>query len=138
MRAASLAKLTLVVGVVSVLVGCTSLWKPQNVTPPPLKPDAAPEATFQPLSAPADSCSSPILEPNRSALLQEALADSQLQAVKAQLESRGFGIKAEEAQAVKLAGGQQLLMGRGPDCGAQRWYSGGTQDPSNPVVQITP
>jgi hypothetical protein len=62
------------------------------------------------LSAPADSCSSPILEPDRSALLQEALADSQLQAVKAQLESRGFSINTEEAQAVQLAGGQQLLI----------------------------
>ncbi|MEM4284523.1 MAG: choice-of-anchor D domain-containing protein [Candidatus Caldarchaeum sp.] len=67
------------------------------------------------MSAPADSCSSPILEPERSVLLQEALADSQLQAVKAQLESRGFGINTDEAQAVQLAGGQQLLIPFGKD-----------------------
>ncbi len=36
MRTASLVKLTLVVSVVSVLVGCTSLFNPtRNVTPPP-------------------------------------------------------------------------------------------------------
>ncbi len=110
MRTAGLAKLTLVVGLVSVLVGCTPLFKSsQNVTPP-LKPDSASQANFQPLSALGDSCSSPILEPDRSSLLQEALADSQLQAVKAQLESRGFSINAEEAQAIQLAGGQQLLI----------------------------
>ncbi|MEM2126143.1 MAG: hypothetical protein QXQ53_07090, partial [Candidatus Methanosuratincola sp.] len=66
-------------------------------------------------SAPADSCSSPILEPDRSALLQEALADSQLQAVKAQLERRGLSIKTDEAQAVQLAGGQQVLIPFGED-----------------------
>lgn len=54
--------------------------------------------------------SSPILEPERSALLQEALADSQLQAVKSQLERRGLSINTDEAQAVQLAGGQQLLI----------------------------
>ncbi len=43
-------------------------------------------------------------------MLQEALADSQLQAVKSQLESRGFGINTDEAQAVQLAGGQQVLI----------------------------
>jgi hypothetical protein len=68
--------------------------------PPPLKPDSASEANFQALDAqPGDSCSAPILEPDRSALLPEALADSQLQAVKAQLESRGLGMNADEAQA---------------------------------------
>ncbi|MEM4382297.1 MAG: hypothetical protein QXX19_08725 [Candidatus Caldarchaeum sp.] len=115
MRTAGLAKLTLVIGLVSVLVGCTPLFKSQDVTPPPLKPDAASEANFQPLSAPAASCSSPILEPERSALLQEALADPQLQAVKAQLERRGLSIKADEAQAVQLAGGQQVLIPFGED-----------------------
>ncbi len=34
MRTARLAKLTLVVALVSVLVGCTSLLNPRNVTPP--------------------------------------------------------------------------------------------------------
>lgn len=43
-------------------------------------------------------------------MLQEALTDSQLQAVKSQLESRGFGINTDEAQAVQLAGGPQLLI----------------------------
>jgi len=43
-------------------------------------------------------------------LLQEALADSKLHAVKAQLERRGLSIKADEAQAVQLAGGQQVLI----------------------------
>ncbi len=76
--------------------------------PPPLKPDAA--SNFQPLNALGDSCSSPILEPDRSALLQEALADSQLQAVKAQLEARGLSINIDEAQAVRLVGGEQLLI----------------------------
>ncbi len=76
--------------------------------PPPLKSDSA--STFQPLSALGDSCSSPILEPDRSALLQEALADSQLQAVKAQLEARGLSINIDEAQAVQLVGGEQLLI----------------------------
>ncbi|MCS7197759.1 MAG: hypothetical protein NZ930_03650 [Candidatus Bipolaricaulota bacterium] len=75
-----------------------------------LKPDGASEAAFQPLSASATSCSSPILEPDRSALLQEALADSQLQAVKSQLERRGFSINIDEAQAVQLTGGQQVLI----------------------------
>jgi len=72
---------------------------PRSLSPkmslPPLKPDSASEANFQPLSASTNSCSSPILEPERSALLQEALADPQLQAVKAQLERRGLSIKAE-------------------------------------------
>ncbi len=41
MRTSSLAKLTLVIGVVSVIVGCTPLFRSsQNVTPP-LKPDSA-------------------------------------------------------------------------------------------------
>ncbi len=62
------------------------------------------------MNALGDSCSAPILEPDRSALLQEALADSQLQAVKAQLEARGLSINIEEAQAVQLVGGEQLLI----------------------------
>jgi hypothetical protein len=82
--------------------------------PPPLKPDS--EANFQALDAQlGDSCSAPILEPERSALIQEALADSQLQAVKAQLEGRGLGMNADEAQAVQLAGGEQLLIPFGQD-----------------------
>ncbi|MEM2592412.1 MAG: choice-of-anchor D domain-containing protein [Thermofilaceae archaeon] len=48
-------------------------------------------------------------------MLQEALADPQLQAVKAQLERRGLSIKADEAQAVQLAGGQQVLIPFGED-----------------------
>jgi hypothetical protein len=85
MRTARLAKLTLGIALISVLVGCTALLNPRNVTPP-LKPDSASQANFQALNAQlGDSCSAPILEPERSALLQEALADSQLQAVKAQL-----------------------------------------------------
>jgi hypothetical protein len=84
--------------------------------PPPLKPDSASQANFQALNAQlSDNCSAPILEPERSALLQEALADSQLQAVKAQLESRGLSMNAEEAQAVQLAGGAQLLIPFGQD-----------------------
>ncbi len=78
--------------------------------PPPLKADSASEANFQPLSALGDRCASPILEPERSTLLHEALADSQLQAVRSQLESRGFGMNTEEAQAVQLVGGEQLLI----------------------------
>jgi hypothetical protein len=35
MRTARLAKLTLGIALVSVLVGFTSLWNPRNVTPPP-------------------------------------------------------------------------------------------------------
>jgi hypothetical protein len=82
--------------------------------PPPLKPDS--QANFQALSTQlGDSCSAPILEPERSALLQEALADSQLQAVKAQLERRGLGMNADEAQAVQLVGGAQLLIPFGQD-----------------------
>jgi hypothetical protein len=82
--------------------------------PPPLKPDS--QANFQALNAQlGDSCSAPILEPERSALLQEALADSQLQAVKAQLERRGLGMNADEAQAVQLVGGEQLLIPFGQD-----------------------
>jgi hypothetical protein len=49
------------------------------------------------------------------ALLQEALADSQLQAVKAQLERRGLGMNVDEAQAVQLVGGEQLLVPFGQD-----------------------
>jgi hypothetical protein len=114
MRTARLAKLTLGIALVSVLVGCTSLWNPRNVTPPPLKPDS--QANFQALSTQlGDSCAAPILEPERSALLQEALADSQLQAVKAQLERRGLGMNADEAQAVQLVGGAQLLIPFGQD-----------------------
>jgi hypothetical protein len=82
--------------------------------PPTLKPDS--QANFQALSTQlGDNCSAPILEPERSALLQEALADSQLQAVKAQLERRGFGMNADEAQAVRLVGGEQLLIPFGQD-----------------------
>jgi hypothetical protein len=114
MRTARLAKLTLGIALVSVLVGCASLLNPRNVTPPPLKPDS--QANFQALSTQlGDNCSAPILEPERSALLQEALADSQLQAVKAQLERRGFGMNADEAQAVQLVGGAQLLIPFGQD-----------------------
>jgi hypothetical protein len=114
MRTARLAKLTLGIALVSILVGCTSLLNPRNVTPPPLKPDS--EANFQALNAQlSDSCAAPILEPERSALLQEALADSQLQAVKAQLERRGLGMNADEAQAVQLVGGEQLLIPFGQD-----------------------
>ncbi len=81
------------------------------MSPPPLKPDSASEANFQALSAQlGDSCSAHILEPERSALLQEALADSQLQAVKAQLERRGFSMTVDEAQAVQLVGGEQLVI----------------------------
>jgi hypothetical protein len=84
--------------------------------PPPLKPDSASQANFQALSTQlGDNCSAPILEPERSALLQEALADSQLQAVKAQLESRGLGMNADEAQAVQLVGGEQLVIPFGQD-----------------------
>jgi P pilus assembly chaperone PapD len=116
MRTARLAKLTLGISLVSVLVGCTSLWNPRNVTPPPLKPDSASQANFQALNSQlGDSCSAPILEPERSALLQEALADSQLQAVKAQLERRGLGMNADEAQAVQLVGGAQLVIPFGQD-----------------------
>jgi hypothetical protein len=114
MRTARLAKLTLGIALVSVLVGCTSLWNPRNVTPPSLKPDS--QANFQALSTQlGDNCSAPILEPERSALLQEALADSQLQAVKAQLEGRGLSMNADEAQAVRLVGGEQLLIPFGQD-----------------------
>jgi hypothetical protein len=82
--------------------------------PPPLKPDS--QANFQALNAQlSDSCAAPILEPERSALIQEALADSQLQAVKAQLERRGLGMNADEAQAVQLVGGAQLLIPFGQD-----------------------
>jgi hypothetical protein len=82
--------------------------------PPPLKPDS--QANFQALNAQlSDSCAAPILEPDRSALLQEALADSQLQAVKAQLEGRGLSMNADEAQAVQLVGGAQLLIPFGQD-----------------------
>jgi len=82
--------------------------------PPPLKPDS--QANFQALNAQlSDSCAAPILEPERSALIQEALADSQLQAVKAQLERRGLGMNADEAQAVQLVGGEQLLIPFGQD-----------------------
>jgi hypothetical protein len=82
--------------------------------PPPLKPDS--EANFQALSTQlGDNCSAPILEPERSALLQEALADSQLQAVKAQLERRGLSMNADEAQAVQLVGGEQLVIPFGQD-----------------------
>jgi hypothetical protein len=82
--------------------------------PPPLKPDS--QANFQALNAQlGDSCSAPILEPERSALIQEALADSQLQAVKAQLEGRGLGMNADEAQAVRLVGGEQLVIPFGQD-----------------------
>lgn len=35
MYSARLAKFAIVIGIVSVLVGCTSLFKSQNVTPPP-------------------------------------------------------------------------------------------------------
>jgi len=84
--------------------------------PPPLKPDSASQANFQALSTQlGDSCSAPILEPERSALIQEALVDSQLQAVKSQLESRGFAMNADEAQAVRLVGGEQLLIPFGQD-----------------------
>jgi hypothetical protein len=84
--------------------------------PPSLKPDSASQANFQALSTQlGDNCSAPILEPERSALLQEALADSQLQAVKAQLERRGLGMNADEAQAVQLVGGAQLLIPFGQD-----------------------
>jgi hypothetical protein len=114
MRTARLAKLTLGIALISVLVGCTSLLNPRNVTPPPLKPDS--QANFQALNAQlSDSCAAPILEPERSALLQEALADSQLQAFKAQLEGRGLGMNADEAQAVQLTGGAQLLIPFGQD-----------------------
>jgi len=76
------------------------------MSPPPLKPDSASQANFQALSTQlSDSCSAPILEPERSALIQEALADSHLQAVKAQLERRGLSMNADEAQAVRLVGG---------------------------------
>jgi hypothetical protein len=34
MRTARLAKLILGIALISVLVGCTSLWNPRNVTPP--------------------------------------------------------------------------------------------------------
>jgi hypothetical protein len=82
--------------------------------PPSLKPDS--QANFQALNAQlGDNCSAPILEPERSALIQEALADSQLQAVKAQLERRGLGMNADEAQAVQLVGGEQLLIPFGQD-----------------------
>ncbi len=75
--------------------------------PPPLKPDSSSQANFQALNAQlGDSCSAPILEPERSALIQEALADSQLQAVKAQLERRGLGMNVDEAQAVRLVSGE--------------------------------
>ncbi len=114
MRTTRLAKLALVVALVSVLVGCTSLLNPRNFTP--LKPDSSSQANFQALNAQlGDSCSAPILEPERSALIQEALADSQLQAVKAQLEGRGLGMNADEAQAVRLVGGEQLLIPFGQD-----------------------
>jgi hypothetical protein len=106
MRASSLVKLTLVVGVVSVLVGCTSLFNPNRSVTPPLKADSVSE----PLSTLGDSCSTAILEPDRSALLQEALTDSHLHAVKAQLESRGLGMNSDEAQAVQLVGGEQVLI----------------------------
>ncbi len=83
---------------------------------PPLKTDSASQANFQALSTQlGDSCSAPILEPERSALLQEALADSHLQAVKAQLERRGLAMNPEEAQAVQLVGGEQLLIPFGQD-----------------------
>jgi len=79
--------------------------------PPPLKPNSASQANFQALNAQlGDSCSASILEPERSALIQEALADSHLQAVKAQLERRGLGMNVDEAQAVQLVGGEQLLI----------------------------
>ena len=35
MRTAGLAKLTLGIALVSILVGCTALLNPRNVTPPP-------------------------------------------------------------------------------------------------------
>jgi hypothetical protein len=74
MRTVGLVKL--VVGLVSVLVGCTPLFNSSRNVTPPLKADAASSETLQPLSALGDRCSAPILEPERSALLQEALADS--------------------------------------------------------------
>ncbi len=59
---------------------------------------------------PAAELQAPLLEPERSKLLTEALPDARLQAVKTQLERRGLRINTEEAQAIRLAGGEQLLI----------------------------
>jgi hypothetical protein len=74
MRTARLAKLILGIALISVSRRLHfALESSECYPPPPLKPDSASQANFQALSTQlGDSCSAPILEPERSALLQEA------------------------------------------------------------------
>ncbi|MBI3459571.1 hypothetical protein HY009_01365 [Candidatus Acetothermia bacterium] len=69
-----------------------------------------PKDTVQPHSAPSASCVQSVREPERSQLLQQALADPQLQAVRTQLESRGLTMNAAGAMAVHIAAGDQVII----------------------------
>lgn len=104
--------LTTLVSIALVFSGCTSLFSSKSANRATLPPPAdVASAPLQPLSAAqAESCVSALLEPERSQLLQQALSDGKLQAVKAQLERRGVQMNAAEAMALKLPNGEQLLI----------------------------
>ncbi|MCI2429820.1 hypothetical protein LM604_04090, partial [Candidatus Acetothermia bacterium] len=103
--------LSTLIGIALVLSGCTSLFNSKSANRTlPLPPADVASASLSALSAPEKSCVSAILEPERSQLLQQALADGKLQTVRAQLERRGVQMNSSEAMALKLPNGEQLLI----------------------------
>jgi len=101
--------LLVLVVVGAVVAGCTSFFKESWVKPnePPSKIGTGLVSTTTEAAA---SCVTAILEPERSQLLQEALADSQLQAVRAALEAKGLQANPEEAFALKLGNDVQFSI----------------------------
>jgi len=95
-----------------VLAGCAPLLDQlAGRKPIPIPPHSPFQTSFSPLSANASaSCVYLIQEPQHSQLLEQALKDSQLQAVRAQLESRGLTMNLSEAMALRIADGEQVLI----------------------------
>lgn len=92
--------------VVGVMVGCTSIFNKNIANPEGLSPKRSSSAlsnAVQPLGTAAASCVSAVMEPERGQILQQALADSQLQAVRGLLENRGLTMNANEAMVWRVA-----------------------------------
>jgi hypothetical protein len=105
MRTAGLAKLILGIALVSVLVGCTSLWNPRNVTPPPAEVDF--KVTPQAAQNFDYHCLSFVTGRQADAILSQAVTDPQFQQLQQRLEAQGFN---PNFNAAKVYSGPQCAL----------------------------
>lgn len=96
-----------VIGVVGLIAGgCTSFFNRDFVSP---NSDNSKNTSLS-SNDEMGACVTSVMEPERSQILEQALADPQLQAVRAQLEQRGLTINSAQAMAKQVGNGQQLFI----------------------------